>query len=101
KLKVRIKSLGRGSWLCGYELRAVGWSQDRQRVYFQWKQPADPREKDYDTYVVSRDGAGLRKLTEEEAKNAPPLGGELSRDKKTTVFVDNGDIFIYDHQAGQ
>src|SRR5258706_5521037 len=50
--------------------------------------------------VVNRDGSGLRRLTDEEAKQAPPATGELSKDKTMTVFADEGDIFIYLHAGG-
>ena len=101
KFELTIDSIMRGFELVGYEPRAVHWSPDSQRVYFQWKQANEPREKDFDTYVVNRDGSGLKKLTEEEAKNAPPVFGEVSKDKKLTVFVDNGDVFIYDNVANR
>ncbi|HEY3136156.1 MAG TPA: prolyl oligopeptidase family serine peptidase [Blastocatellia bacterium] len=101
KFELTIDNIMRGFELVGYEPRAVHWSPDSQRVYFQWKQANEPREKDFDNYVVNRDGSGLKKLTEEEAKNAPPLGGEVSKDKKLTVFVDDGDVFIYDNLANQ
>jgi len=101
KFALTIDNIMRGFELVGYEPRAVHWSPDSQRVYFQWKQANEPREKDFDTYVVNRDGSGLKKLSEEEAKNAPPLFGEVSKDKKFTVFVDNGDVFIYDNVANQ
>jgi dipeptidyl aminopeptidase/acylaminoacyl peptidase len=96
-----IDNIMRGFALVGYEPRAVRWSQDGQHIYFQWKQAGEPREKDFDTYTINRDGSGLKKLTEAEAKNAPPVSGELSKDKKLTVFVDSGDLFLYDHAAGQ
>ncbi|MCA1850033.1 MAG: DPP IV N-terminal domain-containing protein, partial [Acidobacteria bacterium] len=51
-------------------------------------------------YVVNRDGTGLRRLSEDEARLAPPAGGELSKDKTLTVFTEEGDIFIYDHAKG-
>jgi dipeptidyl aminopeptidase/acylaminoacyl peptidase len=92
-----IDNIMRGPELTGHEPRAVRWSQDNQRIYFQWKQTSDPRERDFDNYAVSRDGSGLRKLTEEEAKNAPPPLGELSKDKRFTLFTTDGDIFLYDH----
>jgi dipeptidyl aminopeptidase/acylaminoacyl peptidase len=101
KFELTIDNIMRGFELVGYEPRAVHWSPDSQRVYFQWKQASEPREKDFDTYVVNRDGSGLKKLTDEEAKNAPPLFGEVSKDKKLMVFVDNGDVFVYDNVANQ
>ena len=79
----------------------TGWSPDSQRLYFQWKPYSEAREKDADTYVVNRDGSGLRKLSEEEARQAPPTNGDRSRDKTLTVFVDNGDVYVYDHASGQ
>ena len=101
KFELTIDNIMRGPALVGNEPRAVHWSPDSQRVYFQWKQASEPREKDFDTYVVNRDGSGLRKLSEEEARNAPPISGEVSKDKKLTVFVDDGDVFIYDNVANQ
>lgn len=90
----------RGHALTGWSPRAVRWSRDGQRVYFQWKQAADPVEEDFDTYVVNRDGTGLRKLTKEEEKNAPPNGGNWTRDRKRAVYIDGGDVFLYDSAAG-
>ena len=87
----------RGPDLVGYEPTRVYWSQDSQRVYFRWKRAGEARLKEPDLYVVNRDGGGLRKLSEDEAKLAPPLAGDLSKDKTMTVFADEGDIFIYDH----
>ena len=101
KFELTIDNIMRGPLLVGNEPRAVHWSPDSQRIYFQWKQASEPREKDFDTYVVNRDGSGLKKLTEEEARNAPPINGETSRDKKLTLFVDNGDVFLYDNVANQ
>jgi dipeptidyl aminopeptidase/acylaminoacyl peptidase len=101
KFDLTIDNIMRGPELVGYEARAVRWSPDSQRLYFQWKQVTDAREKDYDTYAVSRDGTGLKKLTEEEAKNAPPPNGEQSKDKKLTVFTENGDVFLYDNSSGR
>ena len=60
----------------------------------------EPRLKETSLYVVNRDGSGLRRLSDEEAKQAPPPGGELSKDKTMTVFTDEGDVFIYDHAKG-
>jgi len=90
----------RGPRLVGYPPTGVYWSQDSQRVYFRWKRPDEPRLKEMSLYVVNRDGTGLRRLTDDEAKQAPPPNGELSKDKTMTVFTEEGDIFIYDHAKG-
>src|SRR5262245_57032863 len=97
KFELTVDSIMRGTDLVGYEPSGVYWSQDSQRVYFYWKRAGESRLKEPDLYVANRDGGGLRKLSEDEAKQAPPLAGDLSKDKTMTVFADEGDIFIYDH----
>lgn len=97
KFELTVDSIMRGPDLVGYQPTSIYWSQDSRRVFFRWKRAGEPRLKDPDLYVVESDGTGLRKLTEEEARQAPPAGGELSKDKTLTVFADEGDIFLYDH----
>ena len=101
KFELTIDSIMRGAELVGYEPEAVRWSQDSRKIYFRWKRAGEPRVDEMATYTVNRDGGGLRKLSEEEAKQAPPTSGELSKDKKNTVFTDSGDIFLYDHEKGE
>lgn len=100
-LQLTIDTIMRGPGLVGYEPRNVRWSRDGQHVYFRWKQWGDPIEKDFDTWVVSRDGKSLRKLTEEEAKDAPPVGGDATRDRKRIVYADDGDVFLYESAVGK
>src|ERR1041385_1506230 len=95
--ELTVDSIMRGPRLVGYPPGGVYWSQDSQRIYFRWKQADEPRLKEASLYVVNRDGSGLRRLTDEESKQAPPANGELSKDKSMTVFTDEGDIFMYDH----
>ncbi len=101
KFELTIDNIMRGPDLVGYEPARVYWSQDSQRVYFRWKRAGEPRLKETDLYVVNRDGSGLRKLSEEEAKQAPPVAGELSKNKRLTVFSEEGDIFLYDHTKNE
>jgi dipeptidyl aminopeptidase/acylaminoacyl peptidase len=105
-----IENIMRGPGLYGYEPNAVRWSGDSQRIYFTWKQASDPIDHPVDTYVVNRDGSGLRKLSEEEIRLAPPTagggrggGGEgpqqgnsRTRDRKRMVYAADGDLFLYD-----
>ena len=72
------------------------WSGDGQRICFQWKQASDAVDHPMDTYVVNRDGIGLRKLTEEEARMAPPAFGNRTRDHLRMVYASEGDLFLYD-----
>lgn len=101
KFELTIDSIMRGPKLVGYAPTSPYWSQDSQRVYFRWKQSDEPRLKETSLYVVNRDGTGLRRLSEEEARLAPPQNGELSKDKTRTLFAEEGNIFIYDHQKNE
>src|SRR6202158_5039201 len=98
--ELTVDSIMRGPRLGGDPPTGVYWSQDSQRVYFRWKQADEARLKETSLYVVNRDGTGLRRLSEDEARQAPPVNGELSKDKTMTVFADEGDIFIYLHANG-
>jgi dipeptidyl aminopeptidase/acylaminoacyl peptidase len=96
-LALTVDSIMRGPRLVGYPPSGVYWSQDSQQIYFRWKRADEARLKEMSLYVVNRDGTGLRRLSDEEAKQAPPANGELSKDKTMTVFSDEGDIFLDDH----
>src|SRR5580704_17649234 len=91
----------RGPELVGFEPTQVRWSFDSQHIYFQWKQAADKHDAPLDTYVVDRDGSGLRKLSDDESKLAPPAGGDTSQDKRLTTYARDGDLFVYDNTNGQ
>ena len=101
KFALTIDNIMRGPGLYGYEPSEVRWSGDGQRIYFQWKQYNDAVNKDPDTYVVDRAGGAPRKLSEDEAKLAPPVSGGFSIDKKRTAYAHDGDIFVYDSSTGQ
>jgi len=101
KFELSVDSIMRGPDLVGYPPTGVYWSQDSRRIFFRWKRAGEPRLKEASLYVVSSDGTGLRKLTDDEARQAPPPAGELSKDKTLTVFTGDGDLFLYDHAKGE
>jgi dipeptidyl aminopeptidase/acylaminoacyl peptidase len=101
KFSLTIDNIMRGPALVGYEPSQVRWSAGSDRIYFQWKQAGDPEHAPMDTYVVSRDGSGLHKLSEDEAKLAPPaMSGDTAKDGRLTVYGQNGDIYLYDNRTG-
>ncbi len=101
KFDLTVDNIMRANELIGYEPARPYWSQDSQRVYFRWKRSGEARLKEMDLYVVNRDGSGLRKLTEDEARQAPPATGDLSKDKRLSVFAEDGDVFLYDHAKNE
>jgi dipeptidyl aminopeptidase/acylaminoacyl peptidase len=101
KFDLTIDNIMRGPGLVGWSPEDVRWTPDGAKAFFSWKLYSDPLEKDRDTYVVNRDGSGLRKLSEEEKKDAPPSFGERTRDKRRIVYAQEGDIFLWDAAIGK
>ena len=97
-LPLTVDTIMRGPQFAGYAPRSLRWSLDGKAVYFEWKQYTDPVEENFDTYVVGRDGKGLRKLTDEEAKHAAPVRGHYTRDRRRVVSISGGDVVL--HEAG-
>ncbi|MBV9493110.1 MAG: S9 family peptidase [Acidobacteria bacterium] len=97
--QLTIDGIMRGPNLVGYQPQNLRWSPDGKQLYFEWKVNTDAFDKDPDTWVVGRDGKGLRKLSEEEKKDAPPGRnlGAASKDRKRFVYVDNGDVFLWEN----
>lgn len=99
KLELTIDNIMRGPALVGYPPQDVRWSGDSKQIFFRWKQAADDPRAPLATYVANRDGSGLRKLTEAEARLAAPLHGSASRHRRFTAYAVDGDLFLYDHLA--
>jgi dipeptidyl aminopeptidase/acylaminoacyl peptidase len=96
-----IDNIMRGPGLYGWAPDDVRWAPDGQHVYFSWKLYTDTLEHDRDTYVVNRDGSGLRKLSDEEKKDAPPANAQWTRDKHRAIYLDDGDIYLWDSANGK
>jgi len=96
-----IDNIMRGPGLYGWTPDDVRWAPDGQHVYFSWKLYTDTLEKERDTYVVNRDGSGLRKLSDEEKKDAPPANAQWTRDRHRAVFAEDSDIFLWDAATGK
>ncbi len=101
KFELTIDNLMRGPSLVGTEPAQVRWSGDGSKIYFQWKKASDPVSAPADTYEVNRDGSGLRKLSEEEAHNAPPSLVDTNRDHTLSVFSQDGDIVVIENATGK
>jgi dipeptidyl aminopeptidase/acylaminoacyl peptidase len=92
-----VDSIMRGPKLVGYPPTGLRWSGDSSRLYFEWRRPEDD---EAGTWVVGRDGAGLRKLSDEERRSAPPTGGVWDKAHRRVLFVDEGDIALVDSVTG-
>jgi dipeptidyl aminopeptidase/acylaminoacyl peptidase len=92
-----VDSIMRGPDLVGYPPSSLRWSGDSTKLYFSWRKPG---EEEASTYVVGKDGGEPKKLTEAEAKDAPPANGRWDRARKRMLFSDRGDIVIYEASTG-
>jgi dipeptidyl aminopeptidase/acylaminoacyl peptidase len=101
KFDLTIDNIMRGAELVGHEPTGVRWSPDSQKIYFRWKQANEPRVAEMSTYVVNADGTGLRKLSDDEVDQLPPANADVSDDKQSSVFAEDGDIFLYDIRSGK
>ncbi len=88
-----VDSIMRGPDLVGSGISATRWSGDGKMLYFNWRRPG---ERESSTWTIPREGGEPRRLSREEARLAPPAGGELSRDRKKSLFVEEGNIVLMD-----
>src|SRR6476469_4043876 len=91
-----VDSIMRGPKLVGYPPSGLRWSGDSSRLYFEWRHDG---EDEAATWVVGRDGAAPRKLTDEERRTAPPVNGRWDSAHRRVLFVDRGDIVLLDTVA--
>jgi dipeptidyl aminopeptidase/acylaminoacyl peptidase len=93
RLQLTIDSIMRGPDLVGWPPAGLRWAADSAHLYFDWRKPGD---KESSTYVVNRDGAELRRLSDDEARNVPAANGVWDKARRRVVFVDGGDIVMVD-----
>jgi dipeptidyl aminopeptidase/acylaminoacyl peptidase len=96
-----VDNIMRGPALVGYEPTGVRWTHDGNSILFQWKRYSDKEIAPMDTYTVNRDGSGLRKLTAEEVRQLPAVGGDTTRDKHLTVYSSSGDLYTLNNTTGK
>jgi dipeptidyl aminopeptidase/acylaminoacyl peptidase len=93
RFELTVDNIMRGPDLVGYPPSALRWSADSRKLYFSWRHPG---EDEPSTYVVDRNGGTPVKLTDDEAKHAPPPLGRWDKAHKRVVFVDAGDVVLID-----
>ncbi len=97
-MTLTIDSIMRGPALVGTPPAAVRWSRDSSKAYFSWQKAGDERSA---TYVVNRDGSGLKQLTEEEGRNLDlPQAGRLDRAGRRLLVAEGGDLVVYEVASG-
>ncbi len=96
RVDLTVDSIMRGPALVGYAPTSLRWSGDGQSLYFEW-QARD--EDEAATWIVAHDGSGLRRLSEDERRLAPPVGGQPDRTHRRVLGTDRGDVVVVDTVA--
>lgn len=91
-----IETIMQGPRYSGYAPSGLRWSGDSQKLYFNWKRHTDPIPAPVDTYVVNRDGSNLVKLTELDARLAPPADCTYDEARGKCLYTVSGDLWLYD-----
>lgn len=76
KLQLTVDSIMRGPDLVGWPPAGVRWGADSRRLYFEWRKPG---ETEPSTYVLEREGAEPRRLTDDEVRHCPTRVRALGR----------------------
>jgi dipeptidyl aminopeptidase/acylaminoacyl peptidase len=98
RFSLTVDSVMRGPELVGWPPTFLRWSADSRNLYFEWRKPGD---KESSTYVIGRDGGEPRKLSDEEAENAPPSTGRWDKAHRRLLSTVDGDVVIYDGVSGK
>jgi dipeptidyl aminopeptidase/acylaminoacyl peptidase len=99
--KLSIATVMRGPQYAGYTPRDLRWSGDSQKIYFEWKRHTENPRTPFETFVVHRDGSGLRQLTLAEALAAPPARCNYDATRDRCVYTQQSDIWLYDFRSDQ
>ena len=78
-----VDSIMRGPELVGNPPNNLRWSGDSKELYFEWLMPKEDQPA---TWVVARDGTGLRRLSEADRRSAPLANGQWSGTPPAAAF---------------
>jgi len=93
-----VDGIMRGPKLIGSSPAGVRWSKDSSKIYFTWQKAGEERSA---TWMVNKDGTGLRVLTPEEVRGLDaPATGRFDRAHKRTIAAEGGDIVITEVATG-
>ncbi len=98
KLELSVDSIMRGPALVGWPPTNLRWSADSRRLFFSWRKPGDDESA---TYVVNRDGGDLRKLSDDEARHAPPANARWDDGRRRALATAGGDVVLHDGGTGR
>ena len=93
-----IDSIMSGTKLVGNAPTGVRFLPDSSKIVFSWQKPGEDRAS---SYVVNRDGTGLKQLSAEEARALPTAPtGRFDRARRRMLVAEGGNIVVFDVATG-
>lgn len=71
----------------------VYWSEDGEKIYFEWRRDGDEGDS---LYVMNADGGQARRVTIEERRKLPSRFGNYTKDWAKKTYVRDGDVYVLD-----
>jgi dipeptidyl aminopeptidase/acylaminoacyl peptidase len=97
-MALTVDSIMRGPDLVGSSPSNIRWSKDSTKIYFSWQKAGTETSG---TFVVNRDGTGLRELTPEEASDLDtPQTGRPDQARRRLLTTEGGDVVVYETATG-
>lgn len=97
RFELTVDGIMRGPRLVGYPPSDLRWSGDSSRLYFDWRRSDEDKTG---TWVVGKDGASLRKLSESERRSVPAAASIWDAAHRRALFVVDDDIVLVDSTTG-
>ncbi|MBI4429756.1 MAG: prolyl oligopeptidase family serine peptidase [Ignavibacteriales bacterium] len=71
----------------------VYWSEDGERIFFEWRREGDEGDS---LYVINASGGQARRVMLEERKKLPSRFGNYTKDWSKKTYIREGDVFALD-----
>ncbi|HAS43942.1 MAG TPA: S9 family peptidase [Microscillaceae bacterium] len=94
--KLTIDQIMEGSNFIGHAPSRIFWSEDGQKVYFNWNPQNQPQSSLY--YIRAKNGKPVgkpQKVSDQELRDMPSRFGTYNKARTEKLYTKNGDIFWY------
>ena len=98
-VELTVDSIMRGPDLVGYPPTGLRWSADSQKLYFDWRKPGEDESLHLRRRPRRRHAAQAVRRGARRTSRRPT--GRWDKARRRVLFVDGGDIVIYDAQTAR
>ncbi|MDN5202096.1 prolyl oligopeptidase family serine peptidase [Fulvivirgaceae bacterium BMA10] len=98
KSDLTIKKIMQGNDFIGNSPGSIFWSEDGQKIYFNWNPDNHQGDSLYAITITDHDP---KKVTPEERRNMPSRYGSYNKARNKKVYQKDGDLFLLDLSTGK